>query len=346
MDITAITFDRLSAETKNVPDIGGLPDSISKKIMWINVSGLEDIQSIAKIAKKYSIHPLTVEDIFNTRQQPKVEKFEGYSYISFKSIHREKSFHDIRENSGKKSGRAKNKVQEEKNEFRIDQISMIIMKNVILTFREQEDDPFYGVRKRILENTGQMKRKGTDFLAYSLIEAAVDDYHLIIGHLQEDIENLEDRAVKTSDDNFILEIQETKKYLFQIRQSILPLRDNLATIARQKILKLDEDQNPFLQDLQENLGNAIQSVENCRDWLSNIMQVNLSVLSYQMNKVMKILTTVSSIFIPLTFIAGVYGMNFENMPELVQPWGYPVILCGMGLIAVGMLLFFRKRHWF
>jgi len=207
-------------------------------------------------------------------------------------------------------------------------------------------NPFDGIRKRILENAGQLRKMGTDYLAYSIIDAVVDEYYLTLAHLEDDIENFEDRAVKTSDDTFITEIQDTKKYLFQIKRAMLPLRDNLMLISRQNIALMGAELKPFFQDLQENLNNAIESVENYRDWLSNIMEVNLSVVSYQMNKVMKILAIVSAIFIPLTFIVGVYGMNFEFMPELTHPWGYPIVLGCMGIIAVTMVIFFKIRHWF
>ena len=197
-----------------------------------------------------------------------------------------------------------------------------------------------------MENTGQIRSMGTDYITYSMIDAVVDEYNLTLSKLEDDIENFEDRAAKTSDDTFISEIQDTKKNLFQIKRTMLPLRDNLVIITRQNMPVFNNDLKPFLQDLQENLGNAIETVENYRDWLSNIMEVNLSVLSYQMNKVMKILAIVSAIFIPLTFIAGVYGMNFEYMPELGQRWAYPIVLGCMGFIALMMALFFKKRHWF
>ena len=349
MDISVITFDSNSAEIKSETSINEIPPCQDDKTMWLNINGLQDIESITKLARQFGIHPLTIEDIFNTKQQPKVERFENYTFISFKSIQQEKSFHDIQNKSVKKFKflpKKKKRTLEDRAEFSIDQISMIVMKNLLITMQEIQGDPFYGIRKRILENAGQIRKMGTDYLAYSLIDAVVDDYYLTITHLQEDIENFEDRAVKTTDETFTIEIQDTKKYLFQIKQAMTPLRDNLATISRQKMLLLNDDLKPFLQDLEENLNNAVQMVENCRDWLSNIMQVNLSVLSYQMNKVMKMLAIVSSIFIPLTFIAGVYGMNFQFMPELGQPLGYPVVLGCMGVIAVIMVIIFKIRHWF
>ena len=187
---------------------------------------------------------------------------------------------------------------------------------------------------------------GTDYLAYAIIDAVVDEYFLTLHHLEEDIENLENRAVKTSDETFLGEIQDAKKYLVKIRHAISPVKDNLLSITRHEELFLTGELKPFLQDLNENLNRALIMVENHREWLSNIMDVNISVLSYQMNKVMKVLATISTIFIPLTFIAGIYGMNFEFMPELEYRLAYPIVLGGMGFIATIMILIFKIRRWF
>ena len=205
---------------------------------------------------------------------------------------------------------------------------------------------FDSIRKKILDGMDDIYQKGTDYLAYAIIDAIVDEYFLALNHLEEDIECIEDRATKTSNDMFIQEIQDTKKYLLHIKRAISPLKDMIITINRQgKFFRTDEFK-PFLQDLNENLNHAIITVENHREWLSNIMDVNLSVLSYQLNKVMKVLAIISTIFIPLTFIAGVYGMNFEFMPELGFRFAYPAVLGGMGLIALMMIIYFKNRRWF
>ena len=314
-------------------------------ILWINISELRDIDSIRRLGEMYSIHPLSIEDILSTEHQPKTEVFEDYRFLSVKTIQKEKRF--IHENI-KKSRNIfrKKKHSEEIDEFQIDQVSIIIMKNVLITFQEIPGDPFGGVRKKILGDIGKIRRLGTDYLAYEIIDAVVDEYFLAINHLEEDIESLEDRATKTSDNTFIQEIQDTKKYLLNIKRAILPLRDNIAVIIRREKFFESDELKPFLQDLSENLSLAIISVESHREWLTNIMEVNLSVLSYQMNKVMKVLAIISTIFIPLTFIAGIYGMNFDYMPELELRLGYPIVLGGMGLIAAIMIIYFKIRRWF
>ena len=340
MEMSIITYDSTSAQLRHLSNIDELIQLKNRsKISWINVSGLEDIGCIKRFGELYNIHPLTIEDILNTEQQPKLEIFDKYKFLSIKTIQREKNFHHKQKNE------RKNK-QEETDEFLIDQVSIIIMKNVFITFQEINGDPFNGIRKKILEGIGEIRKKGMDYLTYSIIDAVVDEYFLTLNHLEEDIENFEDRATKTSDNDFIEEIQETKKYLLQIKRAIAPLRENICNISHHGILAQTDELKPFLQDLSENLNHAIAMVENHREWLTNIMDVNLSVLSHQTNKVMKVLAMISTIFIPLTFIAGIYGMNFNFMPELYYQWGYPIVLCVMGIIAVIMLFTFKIHRWF
>jgi magnesium transporter len=349
MQINALIFNSISSEVINVISVNELPASSDKAVMWINICGLKDADSIRKLAEIYNIHTLTVEDVLNTKQQPKVETFDNYRFLSFKSIQMEKSFQHIQDKQKRIKKFKFFKTKKELNfieEFNICQISMIIMDNMLITFQEMPGDPFESIKKRFLENAKQNLKIETGYLAYSIIDAVVDEYYLTLAHLEDDIESFENRAVKTSDDTFIAEMQDSKKVLFQIKRAMIPLRDNLVIISRRNTLLINDELKPFFQDLQENLNNAIETVENCRDWLSNIMDVNLSVVSYQMNKVMKILATVSAMFIPLTFIAGVYGMNFENMPELGKPWGYPVVLGCMGLISVSMIILFKIKRWF
>ena len=349
MNISVITYDQSSREIHTITDIDTLPSVKSDTVMWIHINGLKDIDSIKKLEKIYSIHPLTIEDILNTKQQPKYEAFENYRFMSCKSIRREKYFHTERENNKKNTHRFFRKKNEEQSadreEFFIDQISIISMKNVVISFLDATSDPFNSVRKRILENTGRIRKMKANYLAYCLLDAVVDDYYLTLAHLEEDIGNFEDRAAKTSDESFITEIQDTKKYLFHIKRAILPLRDYLTSISRQNTESFYNEIKPFLQDLHENLNSAIETVDNHREWLSNIMEINLSVLTYQMNKVMRTLAIISAVILPLSFIAGIYGMNFENMPELTQPWAYFAVLGFMGCIASGMIIYFKTRRW-
>ena len=336
MDLSIISYDTKSAQRTHLSGIGELMQyKDAGKVSWINISGLKDIDSIKQLGDLYGIHPLTIEDILHTDEQPKIEIFDTYRFLSVKTIQLQRDTH----HDEKKHGR-------ELAECLIDQVSIIIMKNVLITIQEVPGHRFDGIRKRILEDMGGIRKMGTDYLAYAIIDAVVDEYFLTINQLEEDIEDFEDRATKTSDETFIEKIQDTRKYLLQIRRAITPLKANIIAINRNELFFQNDELRPFLQDLDENLHNAIIQVENHREWLTNIMDVNISVLSYQMNKVMKVLAIISTIFIPLTFIAGVYGMNFQHMPETQSVLGYPLVMCGMGILAGIMVIYFKIRRWF
>ena len=349
MDLSIITYDLNSAQMMNLSTVEELAQyQKTTKTLWINISGLKDIDSIKYVGELFSIHPLSIEDILHTEQQPKIEIFEKYRFLAMKTIQQEKNFRHKQETRKKSSPffRKKKEQRKETDEFLIDQISMVIMKNAIITFQEIAGDSFDSVRKKILENIGGIRKMGTDYLAYSIIDAVVDEYFLTLYHLEDDIEDFEERATKTSDYTFIEEIQDTKKYLLQIKRAITPLRDNMTIILHHETFFKAERLKPFLQDLSEHLNHTISLVDNHREWVSNIMDVNLSVLSHQMNRVMKVLAMISTIFIPLTFIAGIYGMNFTYMPEIEYELAYPIVLAGMGIIGLAMVAIFKIRHWF
>ena len=337
MGLSMITYDSGSAQINHLT-ASAIDELVQykndSKITWINVSGLEDIDSIKRMGELFDLHPLTIEDILHTNQQPKIEVFEKYRFLSLKTIQREKRFSHEQYDE--------NKV----DEFLIDQISLILMNDVLITFQEMAGDSFDGIRRKILEGAGEIRSMGMGYLVYSIIDSVVDEYFLTLNHLEEDIEDFEERATKTSDYTFIEELQDTKKYLLRIKRAIMPLQDTMVAITHHGIYLQTDELKPFMQDLREHISHAITLVENHREWLSNIMDVNLSVLSHQTNKVMKVLAIISTIFIPLTFLAGVYGMNFEFMPELRYELGYPITLGGMVFIALAMVAIFKKHRWF
>ena len=323
MELSVITYDSKSAQIEHPSGVDELAQYKKKSgVSWINVVGLKNVEAVKRIGSLYSIHPLSIEDLLDTEQQSKVETFKEYKFLSIKMIH------NIN------------------NDFLFEQISLIITKNVLITFQEIHQDPFDGIRKKIMEDAGKIRRTGTDYLAYSIIDAVVDEYFLMLDMLEDDIEDFEERAIKTSDSTFIQEIQDTKKDLVKIKRAISPLKENMLMVSHHDNFFKTDELKPFLQDLNEHLNNALSIADNHREWLSNIMDVNLSVLSQQMNKVMKVLATISTIFIPLTFLAGVYGMNFQYMPELAYEYAYPLVLAGMVMIAVIMIVIFKIRRWF
>jgi magnesium transporter len=289
-------------------------------ITWIDMKCLDN-DLINELAKTFLIHPLTVEDILDTKQRPKAEEFDDYLFITFKAIYQ-------RENSPV-----------------FEQISIILKEDTVLTFQERPGDNFDGIRKRIRNNAGRIRRLGADYLAYALMDAVVDEYFFALDALGDEIENFEDRAADAGDANFIPDIQKTKQKLFALRKSIWPLRDSVSHIIHSDSGVLRGELEPFFKDLHDHVLQAAETVENYRELVAGVMEVNLSAVSNGMNKIMKVLTIISTLFIPLTFIVGVYGMNFDIMPELHFSYGYPAIMGVMLLTAVGMLIFFKRRRW-
>jgi len=353
MKLSYINYDSESAQTKDVSSIDEVINlKNDSKMLWINISGLKDIESIKRLGELLEIHPLTIEDILHTEQQAKMEVFDNYRFLLVKTIMQKKNTYGRLNTAQKKfflpfmRNNSFKSHEINTNELIITQVGIVIMKNILLTFQELSRGAFESIRKKIIDNTGEIRKMETDYLAYLIIDKIVDEYFNSINHLEEHIENLEDRATKTSDDTYIEEIQETKKYLLVVKKAILPLKNNLLIISRQESFFQTGEIKPFLQDLIENLDHAVTQVEHYREWLSSIMEVNLSVLSYQLNKVMKVLAMISAIFIPLSFIAGIYGMNFDYMPELRYEMAYYLVLGVMFLVAAIMIIFFKIRRWF
>jgi magnesium transporter len=292
-------------------------------ITWINVNGLKDSAAITRLAELYGIHPLTVEDILDTGQRPKVEEFDDYLFFIFKYLH-------VRG----------------KDELVSEQISMVFTENTVITFQEKAGDPFGGIRRRILNNGGRVRKFGADYLAYGLLDSVVDAYFLVLDDMGTRIEDFEDRAMDEKDESFMPDIQRTKQDLLKIRRIVWPLRESLSLLPQMSPSFIHEELGPFVKDLHDNVIQVVETLETYRELIAGVMEVNLSAVSNRMNQVMKVLTIISTLFIPLTFIVGVYGMNFAFMPELQYPYAYPITWGVMIFIALGMLIFFKHRRWF
>ncbi|GHV68576.1 magnesium transport protein CorA [Spirochaetia bacterium] len=323
MDLSIIGYDPVGAWSKTADTVEGLLQYRNPGgITWINVNGLERPEIIHELAEFYHIHPLTVEDILDTEHRPKAEEFTKYLFVICKAMR-----------GGDESG----------TEF--EQVSMVIMENTVITFQEVAGDSFDGIRKRIINDAGRIRRMGADYLSYALMDSIIDTYFTVLDRQGNDIEQFEDRAMDERDDNFIPDLQKVKQNLQHLRRVIWPQRESIVMLQHLDSPLLSKEVMPFLKDLQDNLVQAVETVETYRELLAGVMEINLSSMSNRMNKVMKVLTIISTIFIPLTFIAGVYGMNFEHMPELPLKYAYPITWGVMILIALGMLGFFKRRHW-
>ncbi len=322
--LSIIAYNHAECSAKEVSSVGEI---LSYRdpcgINWINVTGLDDKDAITCLAESYGIHPLTVEDILDTEHRPKAEEFDDYLYFNLKAI----------------MGKAETIAEYE-------QISIILTCDTVITFQERPGDFFDIIRRRIMSNTGRIRRMGTDYLAYALMDSIVDGYFLVLDMLEEKIEAFELRATDTADTQFISDIQEVKQTIMRIRRAVWPLRESLSVVQRFESALISDELSPFLKDLQDNIVQAAETVDNYRELLAGIMEVNLSSISNGMNSIMKVLTIISTIFIPLSFIVGVYGMNFTNMPELDHPWGYPLVWLLMAVIAAAMIIYFKKKKWF
>ncbi|MDR2247633.1 MAG: magnesium/cobalt transporter CorA [Treponema sp.] len=323
MQLSIIGYDPIGSWAKTAATVDELLRYTNPAgITWINVDGMDDSEAITRLAEVYRIHPLTIEDIQNAEQRPKVEEFDQYLFICLKAI------------------------SQKEGELVFDHISMVIFEHTVISFQELPGDSFNSIRKRIMNNAGKIRRLGTDYLSYLLLDSVVDEYFLILDALGDRIEKFEDRAMDETDRGFIPDLQNTKQKLLHMRRAIWPLRESLSLLLKMDSPLLSGDLMPFFKDLQENAVQAAETVETYRELMAGVMEVNLSVMSNRMNNVMKVLTIISTVFIPLTFIVGVYGMNFANMPELNYPYAYPLTWGIMIVIALGMLYFFKRRRWF
>jgi|AMZC01.1.fsa_nt_AMZC01001777.1_11 magnesium transporter len=300
-------------EFKNLPNLN----------LWINVDGLDRVDIIEKLGSYFDIHPLTLEDVLNTGQRPKTEDYGSYIYTILKMMLFDK----------------------EKKEIVIDQVSIIIGPNYILSFQERHWDAFDSVRERFVNPASRLRKTGVDYLAYNLIDAVVDNYFLILEYFGDEIEDLEEELIIEPSPETLKTIQKYKRDMITLRKAVWPLREMISGLQRIESDLIKETTRIYLRDVYDHTIQVIDSVEDFRDILSSMVDIYLSSLSYRMNDVMKVLTVIATIFIPLTFIAGVYGMNFKYMPELEWRWGYPAVMFGMTILGVSMFLYFKKRRW-
>ncbi|MHC6202896.1 magnesium/cobalt transporter CorA [Breznakiellaceae bacterium SP9] len=327
MELSIIGYDSVGAWKETDLSLDEVLNHRNKLgITWINMDGFDNKEAITKITSSFGIHSLTLEDIMDNQQRPKVEDFEEYLFFTFKAINP--------------------KVQcLDKTLPVFEQISLILFHDTVLTFQEIPGDSFDGVRKRILNNAGRIRKMGADFLVWALIDSIVDQYFICLERMGNEIDAFEERAPDDKDSAFIPDLQEMKKDLNRIRRIIWPLRESLSLLIHLDTELISANLAPFLKDVHDKLVQSCETLDSFRELISGMMEVNLSAVSAKMNNVMKVLTIISTIFIPLTFIVGVYGMNFQNMPELVSPYGYPITWAVMIIIAIGMLIFFKRKRW-
>ena len=305
------------------------PYKDSQSVTWINVTGVHDEAVVEKLGHHFGLHPLIQEDIVNTGQRPKMETDEGHLFLVIKML-----YHD-----------------DEQEQTVAEQVSVLLGNGWVITFQEHHLDVFTPVRERIRKTVPRVRFLSADYLAYALLDAVVDHYFMVLEQIGERIEELEDDLVSHPDPASLTEIQTLRKELIFIRKSIWPLREVVGGLEREESELLRRTTRPYLRDLYEHVIQVIDTVETFRDMVTGLLDIYLSSVSNRMNEVMKVLTLIATIFIPLGFLAGVYGMNFDtmispyNLPELGMRYGYLLFWGVSGMIALAMLWYFRRKHW-
>jgi len=292
-------------------------------ITWLNFSGLADVDQIKKVGEVFGLHPLVMEDILHMGQRPKLELYDKYVYLVVKMIYRG--------DNGK--------------EVTYEQLSVVLGKNYVLTFQEKEGDVFSGIRERIRNNKGRLRKSGADYLVYSLLDSVVDNYFPALEKIGDLVENIEERLSDEPEQDVLSDIYRLKREVLFLRKSIWPIREVVAAMMRQDIELVSPSTNTYLRDVYDHSIQVMDVVEPYTAMLSELTEVYMSTVSNRMNEIMKTLPLIATIFIPLTFIVGLYGMNFVYMPELTNKLAYPAVLIVMAVISGVMLLYFRRKGW-
>lgn len=290
---------------------------------WINIEGIQDIQAVQKLGSHFGLHPLILEDIVNSTQRSKLDDYKDNIYIVMRML----------------------KYNKEKEEVEDEQVSLILGENYLISFLESGSSIFLPVKKRLTNSSSRIRIGGSDYLCYSLIDCIVDHYFEILEQVDQNLENLEEEIAQSPNGKTLIKIQRIKRQITQLRKSVWPMREVINHFRRIETSLIKDSTKLYIQDVYDHTIQAIDTIESFRDIVSGMFDIYLSNINLRMNEIMKVLTIVSTIFVPLTFVASIYGMNFEHMPELHYKWGYPIVLIVMLFAALIMLVFFRKKRW-
>ena len=322
--VTYLDYDEKNFEEKQVAKIEEcFSFKATATVTWINIDGLHDVEVIEKLGQQFELHPLILEDILNTGQRPKLEDFDNYIFIVLKML----------------------SSDDERESVEAEQVSLVLGSNFVISFQERVGDVFEPIRDRLRNAKGRIRKMGPDYLAYALVDAVVDSYFAILERLGERIEFMEEQLLSDPTEKTLQQIHTIKREMISLRKSIWPLREVISGVQRSESSIIKESTEIYLRDVYDHTIQIIDTIESFRDMVSGMLDIYLSSISNKMNAVMKVLTIIATIFIPLTFVAGIYGMNFKYMPELEWPWGYPFVGLIMFMIAVAMLIYFRKKKW-
>ncbi len=323
----SLTLTQFNADTHqehsihNIEDIPSLHND--NVVSWLNVSGIHDLGLIEKIGTAFQLHPLVLEDIVNTEQRPKGDDYGTYAFLVAKSL----------------------VYTVATRQLATEQISIVFGQGFVLTFQENGTDPFSPVRERLRTGRGRLRTARADYLVYALMDAIVDNYFGILEGIGEVTEQVEEQLLSDPKPDVLRELYQLRRCILFVRRAVWPLREVIGTLQRGQSQLVTEFTRTYLADVYDHTIQLIDAIETFRDIIAGMLELYLSSASNRMTAVMKVLTVITTIFMPLSFIAGIYGMNFEHMPELRSPWGYPMTLLAMVGIASGMLWFFHRKGW-
>ncbi|MBL7179434.1 MAG: magnesium/cobalt transporter CorA [Desulfobacterales bacterium] len=322
--ITLINYDAEQLQERVIDTIEEVfPLKELPTVTWINIDGLHQIDIIEKTGRYFNIHPLVLEDILNTGQRPKAQEFEDCIFVVLKMLY----------------------YNENLEETRGEQFSLVLGENYLISFQETHGDVFNTIRDRIRNPKTRMRKAGCDYLAYTLIDAIVDNYFIILETLGETIETLEDELLENPGRETLHTLHEMKREMIYMRKQIWPIREIINTLIKSESPLINESTRVYFKDIYDHTIQVIDTIESYRDFLAGMLDIYLSTVSNKMNEIMKVLTMIATIFIPITFIAGIYGMNFKYMPELEWRWGYFLLWGIIAVIVAIMIVFFKKRDW-
>ena len=330
-EIELIEYDAATEHAKKLTDIADVFDCRDNALVsWVNLGGLGDPAMYQRMADHFHIHPLAIEDVFNTNQRPKVEDYPGHLFIVTQMVY----------------------VDDKSGEICAEQVSMFLGKNILISIQEEPDqDVFEPVRHRILSGNEEIRSSGADHLAYSLLDAVTDHFFPLLESVGDELEDLETELLQNPTKRSVEKLHHTKRTLLLLRRVAWPQRELVSALQRDQTGLITQATKMYLRDCYDHLVQVMDMIENYREMASSLMDIYLSAISIRTNNIMRVLTIISVIFMPLTFLAGVYGMNFDpsagplSMPELKKPLGYVTCLAVMALIALGQLLFFWKKGW-
>jgi len=319
-----IAYDEASFTERTFDHVDDCIEFVERdRTTWINVAGLHDVTPIESFGEHFGLHPLLLEDVLNTAQRPKVERYGDNIYLVVRMLD----------------------FDAEREEIDSVQISIVLAGNALITFTEDGPDAFETLRERIRSGRPRLRRADTAYLAYSLLDLVVDHYFVLLEQIGEHMEHIEEALIADPGPDTLGAIHRLKRELIYLRKSVWPLRETIATMLREDELPFHDSIQLYLRDLHDHTVQVIETTESYRDLNAGMLETHLSMVSNRMSEVMKTLTIIATLFIPLTFLAGVYGMNFDHMPELHLPWAYPTLWLIMAAAAAVMLRFFRRKGW-